>query len=382
MDRYVRALLVDVRWQIQRFGVERVPTVYIGGGTPSVLGASRIARLLQALIPEVSVPNGPPREITVEANPETASAAFLAACKENGVTRVSAGVQSFSPESRAALGRAGAFPLPASPGVFVPTDSPRRLLEHIARIAEAFPGAFSLDLMTGIPLRDRAGLLEDIRTALDFKPAHVSLYSLTLAPDTPLGRAAAAGGSGAPRIPNRDDADADFIAGRDALVAAGYPQYEIANFAPAGNECRHNIRYWRMENWLGAGAGASGTIINERTGAGIRCSYPANIPVYLDIMTPSTRPSLSVPPAEALSRADLIKESLLMGFRYHLGPDAPLFARRFRQSIEDTIPETLSRWRTEGRLSPAPLLSLTPEGSLHLNAFLLQAFAEIDRTSR
>jgi oxygen-independent coproporphyrinogen-3 oxidase len=327
--------------------------VYIGGGTPSVLGASGIRRLLKGL--EVFWPYGAPAEITVEANPETADLLFLESCREAGATRISLGVQSFHEPSRKAAGRAG---------------DGRILPERLAMVSEIFPHAFSADLISGLPLQDEAALLKDLEALLAYGPAHVSLYALTLEKGTPLYEAYRAGKG--PALPPPDEADRLWIQGRDFLEQSGYHQYEVSNFCLPGKESRHNLRYWRMENWLGLGPGASGTVIDDEQGRGLRVTVKSDVESWLD------RPQGDQGATEEMIAAPaLIRESLLMGFRYCGGPDPALFKKRFRLNLEDVLPRTLASWRGKGLLREGRA-ALNAEGLLFLDRFLIEAFAEID----
>jgi oxygen-independent coproporphyrinogen-3 oxidase len=311
----------------------------------------RLLAGLGALLP------GLPGEFTVEANPESADGDFLQSCREGGVNRISLGVQSFHEPSRRAVHRAGGRPE-----------------ERLALVSRRYPGEFSADLITGLPFQTGAVLLKDIERLLAFEPAHVSLYSLTVEPGTPLAEEARFRGI----LPNRDEADALWLSGRDALEKAGYAQYEVSSFARPGKECIHNIRYWRMENWLGAGPAASGTIIDDAAGTGRRHTYPADLAAYLGV----PRPALKSAALEELDRAALIRESLLMGFRYRKGPDAALFRRRFSRTIEECIPQTIARWRRSGFFAAGTDLAPSREGLLFLDAFLRDAFEEAGETGK
>jgi len=385
MDSFVGAVLGDVKDQLAFFGVDHVPTVYMGGGTPSVLGAARMERLLAGLQALLKPVKETPVEFTVEANPESADEDFLRACVKGGVNRISLGVQTFHEPSRRAVRRAG--------------DS-RLLEERLAMVKSLFPGAFSVDLITGLPFQNAAVLRKDIERVLAFRPAHISLYSLTLEPETPLGKQAAQSGAyvgaavgmaagtvastAAFPLPSEDEADSLWIAGRDMLEKAGLAQYEVSNFALPNKTCAHNMRYWRMENWLGAGPAASGTIIDAAYGAAVgaatgdaygrRFTYPADIKAYLAAPEPRIRSAH----VEELDTAGLIRESLFMGFRCRAGPDPRLFRQRFGCGIEDCIPETIARWRGRGFFETGQNGGLAPsrEGLLFLNAFLRDAFDE------
>jgi oxygen-independent coproporphyrinogen-3 oxidase len=358
MDPFISALLQEGEERLRRHGARQVPTVYIGGGTPSVLGAGGIRRLLEGLR---AILPGAPEELTVEANPESADRAFLEACREGGVTRISLGVQSFHEPARRALHRVG---------------EGRLLPERLALAMELFGGNFSADLITGLPFQNEKILLADLEKLLTFRPGHVSLYSLTVEEGTVL--------AGRPRsfLPPADEADRLWIRGRDFLEAAGYEQYEVSNFSLPGKRCRHNIRYWRMENWMGLGPAASGTNIDDETGTGRRDTAPHDLEGWLAASSSggaSAGPERSGPAfyrQEYLDRPALMKETLMMGFRYIEGPDGTAFRRRFGFPLEQAIPQTLDKWRRRGMLQQ-DRTALNREGLLFLHPFLMDAFGEL-----
>jgi oxygen-independent coproporphyrinogen-3 oxidase len=356
MDRFVDLVLGDVRDALQKWKPLRVPTVYVGGGTPSVLGTGRLDRLLGglgALLP------GPAEEFTLEVNPESSSPALLRICGDRGVTRLSVGVQSFHEASRAAVHRTGEGKL---------------LPERLQEIAAVFPGAFSVDLISGLPFQDEYIVLKDIEKILSYEPGHVSLYDLTLEEGTPLAERV---GRGDCLLPHPDSAAELWLAGAGALEAAGYTHYEVSNFAIPGKESRHNLRYWRMLNWLGLGPAASGTLIDDSAGTGLRIDVTPDVTAYIE------RKRRGPPCAEEkLDSSVLIRESLLMGFRCLEGPDAALFRKRFRRDIGDLIPQTLAAWASRAGLGQDLLQkdrpALTGKGLCFLNSFLLDAFRELD----
>jgi oxygen-independent coproporphyrinogen-3 oxidase len=336
--------------------VKIVPTAYIGGGTPSILGAGGLARLLSGLR---SLWGKPPVEITLEVNPESAGEALLRAAREGGVTRISLGVQSFHGPSRRAVGRAGEEEL---------------LHSRLRLVQEIFPGAYSADLIAGLPVQSWAVLLRDLETLLAYEPAHVSLYALTVEEGTPLeGRVK----RDRTLLPSPEEADRIWLAGRDFLEAAGYGQYEVSNFALPGKRSLHNIRYWRMKNWLGIGPSASGTLIDEETGSGWRLTQRPSTESWL---APGPLPE---PEREFLDPLTLMKESLLMGFRYVEGPGGERFKNRFGRSLSASIPRTRAAWEKRGFFAPPGRgagLRPSREGLLFLDAFLRDAFAELDTT--
>jgi oxygen-independent coproporphyrinogen-3 oxidase len=365
-DRYIGALAEDGQ-RLFEVPPSAVPTVYIGGGTPSILGAEAMGRLLDLLGGLLPSP-AEDREWTVEANPESLDRAFLRVCREGGVNRLSLGVQSFSPRSRALVHRGG---------------GPETVERALDLVAEFFPGNFSLDLMTGLPGQDLDSLLGDLERALGFHPAHVSLYALTVEEGTPLWERRG-------ELPSREEADSLWIAGRDALEAAGYGQYEVSNFSLPGKESRHNLRYWAMRNWLALGPSGSGTLIDERKGRGLRFTWPADLESWLSGSSPRANlPGVSLPGAgrevlpltETLDPLTLMKESLLMGFRCTRGPEAGLFAGRFGLSLEEAVGGTLAKYRDRGLLAGGDRegWALNKGGLLFLDPFLVDAFNELDR---
>jgi oxygen-independent coproporphyrinogen-3 oxidase len=353
LDQFVDLVLADLEADLIAHGISRVPTVYIGGGTPSVLGAARLDRLLEgaaALLPGEG-------EFTLEANPESVGDILLRVCRDRGVNRLSLGIQSFHEPSRRAVHRVGESAL---------------LPERIGLAAEIFGDALSLDLMTGLPYQNEYVLQKDIEKALSYGPGHLSLYALIVEEGTPLAIAAAAGKC---PLPEDDEADRLWIKGRDILDAAGYAQYEVSNFSRSGMESRHNIRYWRMESWLGLGPGGSGTLIDNETGTALRRTYKADLDIWFRRNSSRETPYADEP----LDQATLIRESILMGFRYFKGPDTELFEKRFHRPLESLIPQTLCRWESRGLLQIKPP-ALTKEGLLFLNTFVTEAFEEIGLT--
>jgi oxygen-independent coproporphyrinogen-3 oxidase len=339
MDLYIDALIQDIKYQIDYFKVKNIKTMYIGGGTPSVLGAKRISVLLEAL----SHYSKSCKEFTIEVNPESAAITegedFLRVCADTGITRISAGIQSFHEPSRFAVNRNGGI---------------KKIEKSLEAIANLFPGSFSVDLITGLPLQTEKTVQEDIRRSLAYKPSHVSLYSLTLEEETPLWQKVK---TGKITLPSQEVSDTLWLSACEKLKTAGYEHYEVSNFALPAKQCLHNLRYWNMQTWLGAGAASSGTIIKNDTAT--RYTYAADLKKYL------ASPSIHSAAREDLDKTSLIKETLLMGYRLAEGPDKSQFQSRFGHPIEHYIPKTLQNWKNR-------------DITLFLNSFLSEAFLELD----
>ncbi len=250
-------------------GRAAVETVYLGGGTPTVLPddlllslVSRLARLQEGAADP---------EFTVEANPGTIDAGLLERLEEAGVTRVSLGVQSFTPALRTALGRrTGQDEVDAALGDL------RAVTARGGRLQE-----WNLDLVFGIPGQTWDDAAADIDRAVAAEPTHISLYDLTYTPayDARVARTTGAGARAAAGA----FAEEYLPAAAARLEAAGYRRYEVSNFALQGHECRHNLAYWRGEDYLGVGASAVSTIGGERRG------NPASVAGYLAGRAPADR---------------------------------------------------------------------------------------------
>lgn len=234
-DRYMQALRSDVASHVVEMA-EPVTTVFVGGGTPSLVPGHQLAEVLGLL------PVAPGAEVTVEMNPEDATAELLATYRQAGVTRISMGVQSMAPSVLGSLGRQHR----------VDAVGPA-----VAEVRAAGFESFNLDLIYGAAgetLEDWSATLEAV-LALD--PPHVSAYALTIEPGTPLATDHA-------RHPDDDDQAAKYAMAEDMLGGAGLPWYEISNWARPGHECRHNLRYWDGGNYLGLGCGAHSHLNGRR----------------------------------------------------------------------------------------------------------------------
>ncbi|MDR2097542.1 MAG: radical SAM family heme chaperone HemW [Spirochaetaceae bacterium] len=355
IDGFFDKLCRDISRQLKSFRVSGISSVYIGGGTPSLPGPARMRRLLDFLRPLLAEMGGC-GEFTVEANPESLDEDFLRVCAEGGVTRISCGIQSFDSNARHALGRQGEV---------------SALHSALSLLAGIYQGAFSADLISALPGQDEASLLGDIETLLPYGPAHISLYDLTLEENTPLHKNVMLG---CVALPPPEKAENLWIAGRDLLEAKGYAQYEVSNFAKSGGRCLHNLVYWRMGCWLGAGPSASGTVIYE-TPDGVYGERRVTEPCAVRYASEADARFF----VERLDRGALIKESFLMGFRCTCGPDGNLFKKRFNRPVESLAPETFRLWRERGLMSE-DAAALNSEGLLLLNRFLTDCFLEMDKS--
>lgn len=238
-QEYVQHLLNDLDAELVHIGSREVQTIFIGGGTPSLLSAESMADLLYGVKERIAV--SPNAEITMEANPGTVEAERFAGFQRAGVNRISIGVQSFGDDKLIRLGRIH--------------DSDEA--KNAARLAKELGlRSFNLDLMHGLPDQSLSQALSDLQQVIALSPPHLSWYQLTIEPNTQFG-------SRPPKLPDDDMLWDIFSEGDKLLTAAGYQQYETSAYCKPGFQCEHNLNYWRFGDYLGIGCGAHGKISFE-----------------------------------------------------------------------------------------------------------------------
>jgi oxygen-independent coproporphyrinogen-3 oxidase len=299
---YVAALTREIR---EAGDGRPVDSVFLGGGTPSLLDPTQVAQVLDACRDAYALV--PDAEVTLETNPETAAPARFEGVFRAGVNRISFGVQSFDDGELRTLER---------------VHSAARAVEavHMARAAGCTN--LSLDLMLWLPGQSLGSWRRTVGRAIDVGPEHLSLYLLELYPNAPLKESMArAGGRDEAFVQAADDQAADmYLEGLGLLDAAGFEQYEISNVSRPGRASRHNLKYWRSGAWRGFGCGAHSTADGARwrnvsaTTEYIR-RVQAGEPVRVDV--------------ERLSPASRVEEALFTGLRLTEGIDRRNFSARF-----------------------------------------------------
>ncbi|MBO4386066.1 MAG: radical SAM family heme chaperone HemW [Treponema sp.] len=237
-DSYIKALLREAEFYRSYYGIDSWRTVYIGGGTPSLMSARQIEWLLEGLLKGTQKD---PLEFTIEMNPESLNREKLLAARDCGVSRLSLGIQSLCQNALTAVGR---------------HCTALRAVEALDLVGSSWTGDLSLDAIAGLPNQNRDEFEASLKRLLDYEPEHFSLYSLMVEDGTPLERAISCG-----KIPfDEDEADGQWLLGRDILEQRGFFQYEVSNFALRGHESLHNGSYWKQDDYAGVGAGASGSL--------------------------------------------------------------------------------------------------------------------------
>jgi putative oxygen-independent coproporphyrinogen III oxidase len=261
---YLRALLEDLSNDLVYVQGRTLETIFIGGGTPSLLSASGIGWLLTEI--EKKIPFKENIEITLEANPGAIENQKIADFKAAGISRFSFGVQSFQQDKLSKLGR---------------IHGPQEAKTAAQQAHHVGMKTFNLDLMHGLPDQSLADALEDLQTAIDLKPTHISWYQLTIEPNTQYF-------SHPPTLP-KDELLWDIQEqGQNLLAENGYIQYEISAYSKAGFECLHNLNYWRFGDYIGIGCGAHGKLTLPLQDKILRTTKVKHPKGYLD----ATRPYL------------------------------------------------------------------------------------------
>ncbi|WJF91367.1 radical SAM family heme chaperone HemW [Paraburkholderia bonniea] len=329
-EAYLDALRADLEQSLPLVWGRQVHTVFIGGGTPSLMSAAGLDRLLSDV--RALLPLDADAEITLEANPGTFEAARFAQFRASGVNRLSVGIQSFNERHLQALGR-------------IHDGAQAR---HAVEIAAHTFDNFNLDLMFALPQQTLAECQADIETALSFSPPHLSLYHLTLEPNTLFAKFP-------PPLPD-DDQSADMQDWLHARTAeAGYARYEVSAYAQAHRQSRHNLNYWRFGDYLGIGAGAHTKLsLPNRILRQARYKHPASFIEQARAGTP-------VQEEHEVSRADLPFEFMLNALRLVEGFPVHRFIERTGMSltsIEPALKEAEQRGlisRSHETIAPTPL---------------------------
>jgi len=230
-DAYINALLADLEASLPLIWGRSIQTVFLGGGTPSLFDPEVIDRLVGGIRARVRL--APDAEVTMEANPGTFEKDRFKAFRQAGITRLSVGVQSFDNAHLKALGR---------------VHDREQALAAVTEAAQVFD-TFNLDLMYALPGQTLQGLTQDIQTALSFAPPHISIYHLTIEPNTVFAKFP-------PTLPEDDLAYEMMDRITELTSAQGLSRYEVSAYAKPGHSCAHNLNYWQFGDYLGIGAGA------------------------------------------------------------------------------------------------------------------------------
>lgn len=323
-------------------------TVFIGGGTPTALTAGQLERLLAAVMTGFRI--AADAEVTIEANPGTLTDKKLAALKRGGVNRLSLGVQSLNDELLRTLGR---------------IHTARQARECYDRARALGFDNISLDLMFGLPGQDETDWRTTLTEIVRWGPQHLSCYGLIIEEDTPFGELHARGEL---PLPGDEQELAMYEFAIDYLGQHGYDHYEIANWAAAGRQSRHNCIYWRNGEWLGLGPGAHSQWRGERF---------ANVRLPGEYAALVAAGRLPVESRERVDERTAQEDTVILGLRLREGVDAEGFARRFGVAVTDVFGAEIDRAASVGLVEwHGHRLRLTERG-LYLSNQVFQEFIRL-----
>ncbi len=341
--RYIGAVIDELK--LRRDSLNGLQTIYIGGGTPTVMPALAVIGLLKRIKDSLSL--SPSAEITIEANPGTIRKETVRALVDSGVNRFSIGVQSFDDNELKLLGRIHSF---------------EDTLKAVATVRDAGIQNLSIDLIYGIPGQTAENWSRSVAMALEILPEHISAYELTPEKGTPL--------YGLIEKKKIDKPDEETVIEMyyhtiDRLAEAGYHHYEISNFAKPGFECRHNLNYWNRGEYLGIGAGAH-SFIGDR-----RIRNTTDIRRYLETLDTGDLPFEE---SIEISCEDAIKESIFLGLRKTEG----LNINEFEENLGIDIVKAADTLMNEGLLvSNGNRLGLTRKGIVVSNSVIAELFRKL-----
>ena len=343
---YVDSLCGEIKERAKACGGQSWKSVYIGGGTPSLLSSLQIKQILDAV--KNAAVLSEQCEVTIEANPDDITKEFLLGLESAGINRISVGIQSFSDKALSFCKRRA---------------NVQKNKEALSLINKFWKHRFSVDLICGLPFETEQSFVEGLSSVISYNPDHISMYSLTFEDETPFGK-----------LLNQKKLDYDFefsdslwLKGREFLEQHGYLQYEVSNFCKPGNESAHNLCYWNHKSYLGCGSGATGTLY-AADGSALRYTNTTDIKEYV-------KSAVSTCQTENIDVKTSIVEYFMMGLRKISGVNEEDFNKCFGISAGfPSYVKTLSAsWQKKGLCQMSEQgFTLGKSGILYLNRFILE----------
>lgn len=336
MINYVNYLTREIKEQSIYYTDHRVISVFLGGGTPSLLPAEEISRILETVKGNYLVMEG--AEVTIECNPGTVTPSQFDSYITSGINRLSIGLQSAQDEELARIGRIHDY---------------KTFLNTYEGARTAGFANINIDLMAALPGQDIASYQRSLACITDLSPEHISAYSLILEEGTPLydNRAQY-------HFPTEDEDREMYRLTKRYLEEQGYRRYEISNYAREGYACRHNQVYWQRGDYAGFGLGAASMVCD------VRWSMPADLEAYRECVEKMSRkkrnldkdreghlPYAGFPGSQVLTVKEQMEETMFLGLRMMCGVDCQAFADRFGQPIEEVYGSVIDKLMSQGLLS-------------------------------
>ena len=327
IEKYVESLLDEIHAHSSNAELVanyEVTSIFLGGGTPSVLSASQIEQVFVALRENFEITQG--AEITIEANPGTVTREKLETYRACGINRISFGLQSTNNEELKLLGRIHTY---------------EEFLESFNLARECGFDNINVDLISAIPKQTVASWEKTLQKVIDLNPEHVSAYSLIVEEGTPFAKVYGEGCPGERDLPSEEDERTIYYRTEELLNAAGYHRYEISNYAKEGKECRHNLGYWERKEYLGIGLGSASLINNTRY------SNTTDLKKYIK---DAKQPDTIQENIQVLSRQEQMEEFMFLGLRKMEGVSESEFEKCFGVSIDEVYGKQLEGFIKKGLL--------------------------------
>ena len=340
IERYVSRLLkeIQVHASKQKFTLDyEVTTIFLGGGTPSVLEANQIQRIFEMLKNSFKISKD--AEITIEANPGTVTAEKLQAYKKCGINRISFGLQSTNNEELKLLGRIHTY---------------EEFLESYQLARACGFENINVDLISAIPKQTVSSWEETLQKVIELEPEHISAYSLIVEEGTPFAKVYGEGCPGEHDLPCEEEERAIYYRTEELLEKAEYHRYEISNYAKKGKECRHNLGYWERKEYQGIGLGAASLINN------VRYKNTDDLLYYMEHAGSLGSIQENV---ELLSVKEQMEEFMFLGLRKMEGVSVDEFENIFGKAMEECYGEQIQSLVQQGLLKQKDgRLLLTKQG--------------------
>ena len=335
IEEYLKSLYVEIERELSKQEKINLKSIYIGGGTPSILDASCYSKILDIMSRKTSFLSD--IEITIEANPATIDINYLKSLLNAGINRISIGVQSFNEGILKSLNR---------------KHTSKDAIDAINMAHEAGFNNISIDLMYGLPDQTLEIWHNTLNIAINSGIKHISAYGLKIEEETPFAK------NLPEKLPCEESCVEMYLEAIDILTEAGYEHYEISNYAVSGYESRHNLSYWLNEEYFGFGLGAHGYV------NGIRYSNSCNLDQYIN--DPLKKES-----AKALSNTEIIEEGIFLGLRLTKGINIQQFQEEYGIDILKKHKNTVDKYIRYGYMEfKEGCLSLTDSGILISNTIL------------
>lgn len=352
-DDYISALLHELAFKIKKYNISSINTVYIGGGTPSLLTQNQLNTILSFLQNNLAFEKD--YEFTIEMNPDDISEELIDFLQNSIITRISCGIQSLNDKVLKKVNRRAGW---------------KENIAALEILSKKWHKTLSLDLISALPEETTDVFLHNLERIIKYNPHHISMYSLTIEEETALGQ----------ELEQQlfeydfDYADDMWLKGKLLLEEKGYRQYEISNFCKENYECKHNLTYWNHESYLGIGAGAAESIY-KKDGTIERFSNKNQIENYINFWNKNGDNLKNITEKELVDTETSKFEFFMMGLRKASGISDLQYKICFNENIPDKVIDKFLLWQEKGLVdiktdNAETYYSLNKKGLLFLNKFL------------